>query len=259
MLMREFLEDALQHQDAGVGRQQKDRLVELPKRFYATVGVREENGTYAVTLDNRATKTPTGKSITTANADLASLMRYEWEAQGNHIDPDTMPHVKLVNSAVEGGEEAQPALIEEVIKYAGNDLLLYRADSPRELVARQEQAWDDVLVKLARHFSVSFQPTVGILHKAQSPDMLERLKMSLAGLHYLPATALVSITGLTGSGLLAIALREKLIDHDAAWAAAHVDEDYQISLWGEDFEASEKRKQRRTEFDAAANVIRLLA
>lgn len=254
--MREFLEDAFAHQDAGAGRQRKDRLVELPKRFYDTVETREENDVYTVTLNGRVTKTPTGKPIAVPNADLASFMRQEWEAQGEFIDPDTMPHVKLVNSAVEG---ARTELIEEVIKYAGNDLLLYRADTPRELVARQEQAWDDVLVKLARHFSVSFQPTVGILHKAQSPDMLERLKVSLAGLHYLPATALVSITGLTGSGLLAIALREKLIDRDAAWAAAHVDEDYQISLWGEDFEASEKRKQRRTEFDAAANVIKLLA
>lgn len=257
--MREFLEDALEHQDAGAGRQQKDRLVELPKRFYDTVDIREENGVYTVTLNNRVTKTPTGKPITCTNADLASSMRHEWAAQGEFIDPGTMPHVRLVNSAVEGGEEAQTGLIDEVIKYAGNDLLLYRADSPRELVALQERVWDDVLVKIARHFSVSFQPTVGILHKAQSPDMLAKLKTSIAGLHYLPATAMASITGLTGSGLLAIALREKLIDPDTAWTAAHVDEDYQISLWGEDFEASEKRKRRRTEFDAAANVIKLLA
>src|SRR5690606_38072124 len=117
-------------------------------------------------------------------------MRHEWEAQGEFIDPDTMPHVKLVNSAVEAGEEAQAAFVEEVIKYAGNDLLLYRADSPRELVARQDEVWDDVLVKLARHFSVSFQPTVGILHKEQSPEMLSRLKASLTDLHFLPATAM---------------------------------------------------------------------
>src|SRR5690606_7559686 len=97
--------------------------------------------------------------------------------------------------------------------------------------------------------------TVGIIHKAQAPDMLERLRASLTELDYLAATAMVSLTGLTGSGLLAIALREGRIDRDAAWAAAHVGEDYQISLWGEDFEASERRKQRRTEFDAAVNVL----
>src|SRR5690606_28800756 len=104
--MREFLEDALRHQDAGAGRQQRDRLVELPKRFYDSVEVKEENGVYTVTLHNRVTKTPTGRSITTTTADLASYMRHEWAAQDEFIDPDTMPHVKLINSAVEGGEEA---------------------------------------------------------------------------------------------------------------------------------------------------------
>lgn len=257
--MREFLEDALKHQDAGAGRQQRDKLRELPKRFYDTVDIREEEGAFTVTLNNRVTKTPTGKSVTTTNADLASYMRHEWEAQGEFIDPDTMPHVKLINSAVEGGEEAQPALVDEVIKYAGNDLLLYRADSPRELVQRQEAVWDDVLVRIARHFSVSFQPTVGILHKEQFAETLARLKASLLDMHHVPATAMVSLTGLTGSGLLAIALREGLVDSDTAWTAAHVDEDYQISLWGEDFEAAESRKRRRREFDAAVNVIKLLA
>lgn len=253
--MRDFLEDAIQHQDAGAGRAQKDALRELPKRFYTDVAVTEADGGYAVTLDKRPTKTPTGKPVTVASEALAEQMRAEWAAQGTHIDPDLMPHVKLINSATEGGAEAQPALVDEVITYAGNDMLLYRADTPRELVERQEQVWDDVLVRLARHFAVSFQPTVGIIHKPQAPDMLERLRASLTELDFLAATAMVSLTGLTGSGLLAIALREGLIDRDAAWAAAHVDEDYQISLWGEDFEASERRKRRRSEFDAAANVL----
>lgn len=257
--MREFLEDAFKHQDAGLGRQQKDRLQDLPKRFYTEVDVVEDNGIFAVTLNKCVAKSPTGKSITTTNADLASYMRHEYAAQTTHIDPATMPHVRLMNSAIEGGEEAGPALIDEIIKYASNDLLLYRADTPRELVERQEAVWDAVLVKIARHFGVSFQPTVGILHQEQPRETLARLRATLADLHYVPATAMVSVTGLTGSGLLAIGLKEKLIDADEAWTAAHVDEDYQISLWGEDYEAAAKRTQRRREFDAAVNVIRLLA
>lgn len=257
--MREFLEDALKHQDAGAGRQQKDRLRELPKRFYKDVTVSQDDGLYRVLLDQKPTKTPSGTQITTCSAELAAYMRGEWAAQGELIDPDAMPHVRLVNSAIEGGDAAQPGLIDEIVKYAGNDLLLYRAESPRELVERQEEAWDAVLVKLARHFSVRFQPTVGILHKEQSPETLSALRSSLADLHYMAATAMVSVTSLTGSGFLAIALREKLIDSDTAWSAAHIDEDYQISLWGEDFEASEKRKMRRNEFNAAVNVIKLLA
>ena len=256
--MRDFLEDALRNQDAGAGRHQRDALRELPKRFYKTVDVVEEDGEFLVRLDGRATHTPTRKRVGVPSAELASRMRSEWEAQGAHIDPDSMPYVKLLNSAVEAGESARGELLDEVVKYAASDLLLYRADTPRELVALQEGHWDSPLVKLARHFGVSFQPTVGIIHKEQSSETLHRLRAALDDLHYMPATAMVSLTGLTGSGLLAIAVRTNLIEPDTAWTAAHVDEDYQISLWGEDYEASERRKQRRLEFDAAINVIKQL-
>lgn len=253
--MRDFLEDALTHRDDGYGRAQKHIQRELPKRFYKTVAVAATDSGYTVTLDGRFIKTPTRRDVVVASETLAGRLAAEWDAQGSHIDPDLMPHVKLINSAVEGGEAARPALIDEVIKFCGNDLLLYRADSPRELVALQEKVWDDALVRLARHFSVAFQPTVGILHQEQSPDTLEKLRASLQATDFISATALVSITGLTGSGLLSIALRETLLDCEAVWAAAHVDEDYQIANWGEDFEASERRKRRRTEFDAAVNVL----
>ncbi|MNU04016.1 hypothetical protein D3C72_2482610 [compost metagenome] len=68
-------------------------------------------------------------------------------------------------------------------------------------------------------------------------------------------TALVSITGLTGSGLLAIGLWNKLFSPDQVWKAAHVDEDYQIAQWGEDEEAAERRAKRRVEFDTAVAVL----
>src|SRR5690606_18565870 len=145
--------------------------------------------------------------------------------------------VRLVNSAVESGEEMIPAFRDEVIKFAGSDLLLYRAESPRELVSEQELIWDNALTTLARHFGNSFQPTMGIIHQTQPKATLDRLAKSLEAENLLTMTALVSITGLTGSGLLAIGLWNKLFSPDQVWKAAHVDEDYQISQWGEDAEA----------------------
>ncbi len=65
------------------------------------------------------------------------------------------------------------------------------------------------------------------------------------------------ITTLTGSGLLALALVHGALEADAAWAAAHVDEDWQMSQWGSDDAALERRAYRRAEFDAAVAVLRL--
>ncbi|MNL82257.1 hypothetical protein D3C87_2095970 [compost metagenome] len=71
-------------------------------------------------------------------------------------------------------------------------------------------------------------------------------------------TALVSITGLTGSGLLSIGLLHQLFSADLVWKSAHIDEDYQISQWGEDEEADERRAKRRVEFDIAVAVVEAL-
>lgn len=254
--MRDQLEEAHRHRDDGYGRAQHLNQVELPKRFYSQVDVARSEDGYTVTLDGRGLRTP-GKKITVVlpALSLAQAMAEEWAAQVEFINPATMPLTRLINSAVESGEEMVPAFRAEIGKFAGNDLLLYRADSPQELVAEQERVWDGALVKLARKFDVAFQPTIGIIHQPQPATTLERLDAALEGQGLLSLTAMVSITGITGSGLLAIALLHQLLDADDVWLAAHVDEDHQIRLWGEDEEASERRAKRRVEFDVAVRVV----
>jgi chaperone required for assembly of F1-ATPase len=42
---------------------------------------------------------------------------------------------------------------------------------------------------------------------------------------------------------------------DAAWSAAHVDEDWNMDLWGRDALALERRAARFAEMQAAATVL----
>ena len=254
--MRDQLEDINRHRDDGYGRAQHLNKVELPKRFYRDVAAGPVDGGFVVTLDGRPVRTPGRKlQVVVPAAAIATAMAEEWAGQGEFVDPATMPMVRLVNSAIESGEEMIPAFREEVIKFAGSDLLLYRAESPRELVSEQELLWDNALTVLARHFGISFQPTMGIIHQAQPKATLDRLAEVLVGENLLVMTALVSITGLTGSGLLAIGLWNKLFSPDQVWKAAHVDEDYQIAQWGQDEEAADRRAKRRVEFDTAVAVL----
>jgi chaperone required for assembly of F1-ATPase len=257
--MRDQLEDAHKHMDDGYGRAQHLNRVELPKRFYKEVDVARVDDGYAVTLDGRQVRTPGHKiPVIVPALSIAQTMAAEWAAQGEFIDPATMPMVRLINSAVESGEERIPEFRAEIGKFAAGDLLLYRADAPQELVAEQDREWDGALVALARKFDVAFQPTIGIIHQAQPAETLRKLDLTLENQGLLSLTALVSITGITGSGLLAIGLLHGLFTPDQVWKAAHVDEDHQIRLWGEDEEASERRAKRRVEFDIAVAVVEAL-
>ncbi len=255
--MREFLDDAHAHREDGYGRAQAHVKRELPKRFYKEAAVLPMEGGFAVGLDGRVPKTPGMKHVVVPVEQLAADMAAEWAAQGEFIDPETMPLVRLVNAAVEAGEEAVPALRGEILRYVGNDMLLYRADSPESLVKRQEEMWDGALIKLERKFDVAFQPTIGILHQPQPQPTLDRIGAVLEGEGLFATVAMNSIMSITGSGLLAIALRHGLLTPEEVWTAAHVDEDHQIGLWGEVEEITTRRAKRRAEYDAAVRMLSL--
>lgn len=257
--MREFLDDANQHRDDGYGRAQAHVKRQLPKRFYTTAAAARVDGGYAATLDGRVPKTPGMKPVVVPSEAVAAALAEEWAAQGEFIDPQTMPLVRLVNSAVEAGPEAAEVLRAEIVKYMGNDLLLYRVDYPAALVTRQEEVWDDALMKLARQFGVSFQPTLGIVHQPQPAATLGKLDAALAGEDHFVLAALNAITSIAGSGLLALSLRHGLLAPEEVWVAAHLDEDFNVSQWGEVEEITVRRGKRRKEFDAAVKLIDLLS
>ena len=67
-----------------------------------------------------------------------------------------------------------------------------------------------------------------------------------------------TVTTLTGSALIALALLRARLTADEAWQAAHVDEDWNMEQWGRDELALERRAFRFAELQAAATVLRSL-
>ncbi len=99
----------------------------------------------------------------------------------------------------------------------------------------------------------------GIVHVAQPEASLARIRREIEGLDPFSLAALHVMTALTGSALLALAVLRGRLSPEEAWRAAHVDEDFQISQWGEDEEAKKRREHRWRDFAAAARSLKLLA
>ena len=97
-----------------------------------------------------------------------------------------------------------------------------------------------------------------VLHVAQPEASLQEIKRRLAGYDAWNLAALHVMTGLMDSALLAVAVALQRLSPEEAWVAAHVDEDWQISQWGEDDEARIRRANRWRDFSAAARMQRLL-
>ena len=61
------------------------------KRFYTDVTVEGEGDGFAVKLDGRSVKTPGKKLLALPTRAAAELVAEEWRAQGETIDPGSMP------------------------------------------------------------------------------------------------------------------------------------------------------------------------
>lgn len=228
---------------------------ELPKRFYRDVSVGEEAGEFRILLDGRGVRTPSKKPLAVPTRALADAVAGEWRGQSAVIDPATMPLTRILNSAIDGVSGREAEIAADIVKYAGSDLLCYRAEHPEELVTRQARHWDPVLAWAKADLECRFVLAAGIMPVTQSDEALARFAKALEGLDALRLAALHVVTTLLGSALLALAHARGNIGADATWAAAHVDEDFQIEQWGEDAEAAERRTFRRAEFDAASRIL----
>lgn len=229
----------------------------LPKRFYKDVSVLDEGGLSAIALDGRPVRTPGKARLAVPSLALAQAIAEEWRAQGSEIDPRTMPLTKLANSAIDGVTGHEAAVIDDILAYAGTDLLCYRAEGPEGLIALQSAHWDPVVAWAKEGLGAPFNLACGIVHVAQPEGTLAALRKKFEELDVFELAALHVMTTLTGSALLPLSLAEGVLSPEAAWEAAHVDEDWQARLWGEDAEAKARRTNRKRDFDAAARVLSL--
>lgn len=226
------------------------------KRFYVTADMREEQGSFVLRLDDKRALTPGRRPLAVPRRDLADAITAEWAAQGEFIDPFAMPVTRLANSAIDGVAERMAESKAAVLTYAASDLVCYRAGEPQGLVRRQREAWDPIVAWAEERFGGRLILAEGIVHVTQPETTLAAIGRTLDAFDDLFRVAALNLaTTLTGSALIALALADGLIGVEVAWAAAHVDEDWNIEQWGEDAEAKNRRARRHADFRAAALVL----
>jgi len=227
------------------------------KRFYAKAGAIEGEDGFAITLDDRPIRTPSGRQVVVPVREIADAVVAEWEAQQEFIEPLTMPLTRFANSVVDAVVDRVEAVTDDLAKYFQSDLLFYRAGHPEALVAREAAHWDPVVFWAADTLGAHFILAEGIVHVRQPDSAIAAARAALPKDPWSIA-ALHVITTLTGSALLALALKQGVVDPDQAWAAAHVDEDWNSEKWGVDEEVAARRAARLVDFRAAAGILRAL-
>ncbi|GJE55080.1 MULTISPECIES: ATP12 family chaperone protein [Methylobacterium] len=227
----------------------------LPKRFYEQAAFDEAEGGYRLTLDGRPARTPARHFLVLPTRALAERVAEEWQAQVGVIDPSKMPLTRLANSAIDGVADRREAVADDLGAYAGTDLVAYRAGDPPRLVAAQGETWDPIIAWAYEAFGVRLILSEGVMHVEQPEDTVAALRREIGKVDSpFRLAALHTMTTLTGSLLIALAVLHGRLTPQEGWAAGHVDETFQTSVWGGDAEAAARLVARKAEFEAAAET-----
>ena len=228
----------------------------LPRRFYAQATAEAGEGGYLLKLDGRSARTPARAPLALPTPELAEAIAAEWNRQ---VDPATMPLTKLANTVIDGVAIQADGVRDEIVRYAGSDLVFYRAGEPDALVSVQSAAWDPVLAWAREALGARFVLSEGVMFVEQSAAALAQVRSALPGAEKpFRLAALHVLTTLSGSALIALMHAAGSLDVGEAWRIAHVDETYQESRWGADAEALARRAHREAEFRAASTILTLV-
>jgi chaperone required for assembly of F1-ATPase len=230
------------------------------RRFYKEAAVAETLEGFTLTLDGRRAMTPRRRPLVLPSRALAETLAAEWAAQGETLAPATMPLTRLSNSALDGVADALGETRAAIAAYAESDLACFRAERPESLIAAQEAGFAPVLAFARDSLGASFKIGAGIMPIRQSLEALAVVRTTVDAVESpLALAALHTAVSLTSSALLGLALQRRAFAADHVWRLAHIDEDHQIALWGEDEEAAERRSNRWIEMQMADRVFEALA
>lgn len=228
------------------------------KRFYKAVTSVAAQDHFAIHLDGRPVKTPARNPFQLPTSALADAIASEWGAQGENIDPLTMPFTALAQGALDQVANERERILGRIAAFADSDMLYYRADDNQQALAEHQAAqWDPLLDWARKRYDISFTLTQGILHQSQSAETIKRLSDAVRAQDDFALAAMLSMVGLAGSLVAVLALVEGAYDADTLWPLVNLEELWQEQQWGRDDLAVKQRETKQAEFNAAVRFLAL--
>jgi chaperone required for assembly of F1-ATPase len=223
-----------------------------PKRFWTDVRFEPRTDGFCVMLDGRILRTPAKADLVLPTVALAEAVAAEWSAQGETINPMTMPATRAANTAIDTVTPKRVEIAAIVAAYGESDLLCYRAEAPEALFRRQADSWDPLLGWADGRYGARLVTGRGIVHVSQPPVAIAALRARVLAFDPWGLTALHDLVSLTGSLVLGLAASEGGQLPETIWDASRIDETWQQEQWGIDEESVAVAAARRTDFLRAA-------
>jgi len=188
---------------------------------------------------------------------LAEAMACEWRTH-KKFAAGKMPLTTLAQTGIDRIEEQRELIVESLLTYVDTDALVYRSSSSQSLLKKQEDQWNPVLDKTASLLKAKWDVTTGVMPVDQAPELHDAIRGYLNNLDTMRLSAACMLSASFSSVALAIAVVEKYITAETAFALSRLEEESQAETWGRDFEADKRAAKMQEEIVAAGYFLDLL-
>lgn len=197
---------------------------------------------FAIAKKEGLVHTPEQKLLALPTRALAEAVQGEWQRHGRFA-AGKMPLTTLSQTAIDRIEAQRELIVESLLVYVDTDALAYRSSSSDTLLDRQKKEWDPVLARLSERLGHAWQVTQGVMPIDQSEALHTAIRQYLERMDSMRMAAACMLSATLSSVALAIAVLERFISAEQAFALSRLEEEVQAEAWGRDPEA-ESRAQR---------------
>jgi ATP synthase F1 complex assembly factor 2 len=231
-------------------------------RWYKRATVEQREGAWAPLLDNRPILTPMELPLVVPSKQNALMIAAEWEMQHTLVRPHTMPTTRLattiVDRLVEGKAELRHALVLELLDYIETDTICFRPadkDSEEALYEKQQAQLRPFLKWFSSYFNMNLMLHFGVVPEPQPPETINGLRLLLHNATDWELGCLDTLVSRTKSLVLGLALWKGPFSVGQCIAASRIEEEHNISEWGECEGAHDLEKLDISKHIAAATAF----
>ncbi|XP_011506118.1 PREDICTED: ATP synthase mitochondrial F1 complex assembly factor 2 [Ceratosolen solmsi marchali] len=207
------------------------------KRFFRNTGILSNGDKYEITLDQKKLKTPLGKVFEVNSKPLALAVAHEWDSQKELINRNFMHLTALCSTVQDNPNKLTKAYIANyIVNFLETDTLLFQSNGKEneidDLYKLQEDKWDPLIQWFCDRYQVDIEKTKTI----DAPIVLSSTKHEITKhlLSYNDEAVFGFMYGVdtVKSVILTLAASERRITIEEAVALSRLEEEYQISHWG---------------------------
>lgn len=209
------------------------------KRFYEHVGFKshEKKDGFHLTLGHRLVETPLKNMVYIPTEPLAHAIALEWDSQLKYIKPHSMPLMHLLTISLDHVFLHREKMIASMMNYFHTDSVCLRDDQEDSLMRLQRKFWDPILdyltVKYGITMNITEQGTSSFGAPPQDEEQKRKMHKLISSLNDYELAALDSLTGISKSLAVSIAILDGQLDLKKGWECARLEENYQMRRYGQ--------------------------